>query len=174
MRAGSWVHAAAAPPHQAFTSDPAGVVSDAVRFCPFATGNDILYAKACTSRRAMPSHDPATLVWRPDGCAVTGFDSRAFVSLLQGRTLVFSGDSLMRQLFLGTLCALPMLSATPLLAVGAAHIGRHRKADNTTVGDCTHWCSPGPLEAYTLPMLQAYLARLKPHSSKERGARTRG
>ena len=35
-------------------------------------------------------------------------------------------------------------------------------------------CSPGPLEAYTLPMLQAYLARLKPHSSKERGARTRG
>ena len=102
MRAGSWVHAAAAPPHQAFTSDPAGVVSDAVRFCPFAT-----------------------------------------------------------------------LSATPLLAVGAAHIGRHRKADNTTVGDCTHWCSPGPLEAYTLPMLQAYLERLKPWSSKERGARTR-
>ena len=369
MRPGSWVHAAAAPPHQAFTSDPAGVVSDAVRFCPFATGNDILYAKACTSRRAMPSHDPATLVWRSDGCAVTGFDARAFVSLLQGRTLVFSGDSLMRQLFLGTLCALhaagavqpatvcagiaarvgadgmlyygpsagavatsssmlaksamgrfgsdatlaklrargcarnvsrgradgdgdgggllgaedvvlinagvhlpvaqqaavlhnavhlmqeasprhgakpaqpsgrnvlylqttpshfprvaadggydprvqdgftrclgrvsaggseaaqgflatsrylsndeeiirgaglPMLSATPLLAVGAAHIGRHRKADNTTVGDCTHWCSPGPLEAYTLPMLQAYLARLKPWSSKERGARTRG
>ena len=365
MFPGSWVHAAAAPPHQAFTSDPAGVVSDAVRFCPFATGNDILYAKACTSRRAMPSHDPATLVWRSDGCAVTGFDARAFVSLLQGRTLVFSGDSLMRQLFLGTLCALhaagavqpatvcagiaarvgadgmlyygpsagavatsssmlaksamgrfgsdatlaklrargcarnasrgradgdgegggllgeedvvlinagvhlpvaqqaavlhnaahlmqeaslrrqpgsraavlylqttpshfprvaadggydprvqdgftrclgrvsaggseaaqgflatsrylsndeeiirgaglPMLSATPLLAVGAAHIGRHRKADNTTVGDCTHWCSPGPLEAYTLPMLQAYLARLKPHSSKERGARTRG
>ena len=80
MRAGSWVHAAAPPPHQAFTSDPAGVVSDAVR------------------------------------------------------------------------C----------------------KADNTTVGDCTHWCSPGPLEAYTLPMLQAYLARLKPSSSKERGARTRG
>ena len=77
MRPGSWVHAAAAPPHQAFTSDPAGVVSD-------------------------------------------------------------------------------------------------RKADNTTVGDCTHWCSPGPLEAYTLPLLQAYLARLKPHSSKERGARTRG
>ncbi len=70
---------------------------------------------------------------------------------------------------------LPMLSATPLLAVGAAHIGRHRKADNTTVGDCTHWCSPGPLEAYTLPMLQAYLARLKSSSSKERGfARTRG
>ena len=56
----------------------------------------------------------------------------------------------------------------------AAHIGRHRKADNTTVGDCTHWCSPGPLEAYTLPTLQAYLARLKPSSSKERGARTRG
>ena len=50
----------------------------------------------------------------------------------------------------------------------------YRKADNTTVGDCTHWCSPGPLEAYTLPMLQAYLARLKPCSSKERGARTRG
>ena len=74
MRAGSWVHAAAAPPHQAFTSDPAG----------------------------------------------------------------------------------------------------GRKADNTTVGDCTHWCSPGPLEAYTLPILQAYLARLKPSSSKERGARTRG
>ena len=95
MRAGSWAHAAAAPPHQAFTSDPAGVLSDAVRFCPFATGNDILYAKACTSRRAMPSHDPATLVWRPDGCAVTGFDARAFASLLQGRTLVFSGDSLM-------------------------------------------------------------------------------
>ena len=93
MRAGSWVHAAAAPPHQAFTSDPAGVVSDAVRFCPFATGNDILYAKACTSRRAMPSHDPATLVWHPDGCAVTGFDARAFASLLQGRTLVFSGDA---------------------------------------------------------------------------------
>ena len=89
MRAGSWVHAAAAPPYQAFTSDPAGVVSDAVRFCPFATGS-------------------------------------------------------------------------------------HRKADNTTVGDCTHWCSPGPLEAYTLAMLQAYLARLKPSSSKERGARTRG
>ena len=93
QRAGSWVHAAAAPPHQAFTSDPAGVVTDAVRFCPFATGNDILYAKACTSRRAMPSHDPATLVWRPDGCAVTGFDARAFASLLQGRTLVFSGDA---------------------------------------------------------------------------------
>ena len=50
MRPGSW-HTAA-PPHQAFTSDPAGVVSDAVRFCPFATGNDILYAKACTSRHA--------------------------------------------------------------------------------------------------------------------------
>ena len=46
QRAGSWVHAAAAAPHQAFTSDPAGVVSDAVRFCPFATGNDVLYAKA--------------------------------------------------------------------------------------------------------------------------------
>ena len=223
MRAGSWMHAAAAPPHQAFTSDPAGVVSDAVRFCPFATGNDILYAKACTSRRAMPSHDPATLVWRPDGCAVTGFDARAFVSLLQGRTLVFSGDSLMRQLFLGTLCALHAAGAvqpatvcagsaalvgadgmlycgpsagavaTSSSALAKSAMGRfgsdatlaklrargcarnvNRKADNTTVGDCTHWCSPGPLEAYTLPMLQAYLARLKPHSSKERGARTRG
>ena len=51
-----------------------------------------------------------------------------------------------------------MLSATPLLAVGAAHIGRHRKADNTTVGDCTLVLA-GPLEAYTLPLLQAYLAR---------------
>ena len=65
------------------------------------------------------------------------------------------------------------IHAPGFVAVGAAHIGRHRKADNTTVGDCTHWCSPGPLEAYTLPMLQAYLARLKPYS-KERGARTRG
>ena len=173
MRAGSWVHAAAAPPHQAFTSDPAGVVSDAVRFCPFATGNDILYAKACTSRRAMPSHDPATLVWRPDGCAVTGFDARAFASLLQGRTLVFSGDSLMRQLFLGTLCALHaagVVQPATVCAGSAARVG----ADGmlSTVGDCTHWCSPGPLEAYMLPMLQAYLARLKP--SKERGVRTRG
>ena len=47
---------------------------------------------------------------------------------------------------------LPMLSATPL-SPSAPRIGR-RKADNTTVGDCTHWCSPGPLEAYTLPMFR--------------------
>jgi hypothetical protein len=64
MRPGSWVHAPAAPPHQAFTSDPAGVLSDAVRFCPFATGNDIVGAlravrqgRSSNPERAMNYHN---------------------------------------------------------------------------------------------------------------------
>ena len=61
--------------------------------------------------------------------------------------------------------ALPFLRTFPLLrGMGQMHLGRKAVSDGhgglKSVGDCTHWCLPGALDAALLPALQEFIEGL--------------
>ncbi|CAK9162830.1 unnamed protein product [Ilex paraguariensis] len=48
--------------------------------------------------------------WKPDGCELPRFDAKAFLKIVQGKTMAFIGDSLARNQIESLLCLLSQVS----------------------------------------------------------------
>lgn len=60
--------------------------------------------------------------WQPDGCMLANYGPKQFSSCLSGRTLIFTGDSIVRRIFLQALNVLdPGYDTTKLDGMGEKH-----------------------------------------------------